>query len=303
MEPRVVRRMLIGLIVFGAAVIVPVASASQVVSTSTVSGLKLGVNDKGEALLTYTSRGKLVHVLATGAVNALPPVQGGKQVASSLDYSGGYKASSGTTATSYWSSFTCPAYNGPPLAWMTTACKAPDGSYWAVQEWQRQLPDYGVAPNPVQAASEVHLSHWTGPLPVLTITMNWAYKKYDHLFGTFTYNGSGVYGFASTPGGSPLDSWGRNVYVDTLDSAYGTGWRRDNSFLTHKAGGSFCYGFYAHGAFPAGNGTKYRATIIGPGLEPDIMWQGNAPGSYDPTAQAAADKAIVALNDPQCKPV
>jgi hypothetical protein len=302
MEPRVVRRTFIGLIVLGA-MIVPVASASQVISTSTVSGLKLGVNNTGQALLTYTSDGKLVHVLASGAVNALSPVKGSKQVASTLNYSGGYTKSSGMTATSFWNSFTCPAYNGPPLAWMTTACKAPNGSYWAVQEWQRQLPDYGVAPTQAQAASEVHLSHWTGPLPVLTITMNWAYKKYDHLFGTFTYNGTGVYGFASTPGGSPLDSWGRNVYVDTLDSAYGTGWRRDNSFLTHKVGGSFCYGFYAHGAFPAGNGSEYRATIIGPGLEPDIMWQGNAPGPYDPTAQATADKAIVALNDPQCKPV
>lgn len=49
------------------------------------------------------------------------------------------------------------------------ACKAPDGSYWAVQQWQRQLPNYGVAPTAPQAANEVHLAHWQGELPVLTV--------------------------------------------------------------------------------------------------------------------------------------
>ncbi|HWB21436.1 MAG TPA: hypothetical protein VG652_00955 [Gaiellaceae bacterium] len=346
------RRIFFGLTVLAAVVAVPVASASQVISTSTVSNLTLGVNSKGQAMLSYVSKGTTVHVLAYGAVNASPPTQGQKQVALTLDYDGGYKenytnnpaakaavanlrslqdqmkkataaknnparyalapkisaayaklAALRTAATDYWKTFTCPAYNGPALAWMTAACKAPDGSYWAVQEWQRQLPDYGVTPTPVQAATEVHLAHWTGALPVLTVTMNWAYKKFDHLFGTFTYNGTGVYGFASTPGGAPLDTWGRNLYVDTFDSAYGKGWERDNSFLTHKPGGSFCYGFYAHGSFPAGNGTKYRATIIGPGLTPDIEWQGDAPGPFDPVAQATADAAIVAMNDPQCKQV
>ena len=218
---------------------------------------------------------------------------------------GAYKmiANLRTAATDSWKTFTCPAYTGPALAWMTAACRAPDGSYWAVQQWQRQLPDYGLAPSPVEASTEVHLAHWTGPLPVLTIQMNWAYKSFDHLFGTFTYGGTGVYGFASTAGGAPKDSWGRNLYVDTFDSAYGTGWQRDNSFLTHKVGGSFCYGFYSHGAHPAGKGTKYRATIIGPGLTPDMMWQSPAPGVFDPATQATADQAIVALQDPLCKQV
>ncbi|HEX3852410.1 MAG TPA: hypothetical protein VHW01_15680, partial [Polyangiaceae bacterium] len=270
------RRILLVVTVFAAAIVVPVANASQVVSTSTVSNLTLGVNKEGQAMLSYVSKGTTVHVLAYGAVNAVPSVQGQKQVALTLDYDGGYKenytnsatakaavanlrnlqnqmkqataaknnparyalapkisaaysklAALRTAATDYWKTFICPAYNGPALAWMTTACKAPDGSYWAVQEWQRQLPDYGVTPTPVQAATEVHIAHWTGPLPVLTVTMNWAYKKFDHLFGTFSYNGTGVYGFASTAGGAPLDSWGRNLYVDTFDSAYGKGWERD----------------------------------------------------------------------------
>ena len=40
--------------------------------------------------------------------------------------------------------FTCPTYDGPALADLVAACKAPDGSYWAVQSWDRDLPDYGV---------------------------------------------------------------------------------------------------------------------------------------------------------------
>jgi hypothetical protein len=28
-------------------------------------------------------------------------------------------------------------------------------------------------------------------------------------------------------------------------------------------------------------GTKYRATIIGPGVTPDVYWESDAPGAYD----------------------
>src|SRR5947207_12608839 len=62
-----------------------------------------------------------------------------------------------------------------------------------------------------------------------------------------------------------------------LDSACGGGWKRDNSFLTHRAKGSFCYGLFPHGSHPAGSGKKYRATAEGPGVTPDVMWQGEAP--------------------------
>jgi hypothetical protein len=51
-------------------------------------------------------------------------------------------------------------------------CKAADGSYW--EEWQRELPDYGVAPTATQAVWELRLSHWTGVLPVLTVHTDWA---------------------------------------------------------------------------------------------------------------------------------
>jgi hypothetical protein len=276
------------------------ASASQLVDRN-AKGIKLAVNAKGEALLSYTSGGKVKHVLAWGAVNAVAPTTSRQQVALKLDYAGGWGKYHSNT---YWKTFgtACGKYDGPALAWLVTACKAPDGSYWALQSWQRQLPNYGLAATPTQAVWELRVSHWTGDLPVLTITTDWAWHPWDHLFGTFTYLGVPVYGFKATPGGNPLDTFGRNIYVDTLDSAYGSGWKRENSFLTHTGTGAFCYSVNPHGAHPAGKGTQYRATVEGPGVTPDIMWQGASPGPYDKTADETANEAITALGDRQCKP-
>ncbi len=208
-----------------------------------------------------------------------------------------------TAATDYWKTFTCPRYDGPALADEVAACKAPDGSYWAVQSWDRDLPDYGVPPSAEQATNEVHLSHWTGALPALDVHVDWAYNgQWNHLWGTYTYNGTGVYGFKSTASGAPLDSFGRNLYVDTYNSAYGSGWQRENSFLTHKPGGSWCYSVNPHGAHPAGTGSQYRLTILGPGVAPDVSVTVNAPGAYNKAAQAPDNAALAALNDPACKP-
>ena len=138
--------------------------------------------------------------------------------------------------------------------------------------------------------------------------MDWAYRqRFDHLFGSFIYAGYGVYGFASTRLGNPLDDFGRNLYVDTFDSAYGPGWRRENSFLTHRPGGAFCYGFYPNQngmRRPSGRGTHYRATIIGPGVTPDAYWEGPSPGPYNATLDPQAHDLQRSLfqNDTNCTP-
>ena len=49
----------------------------------------------------------------------------------------------------------------------------------------------------------------------------------------------------------------------------------------HKGTGMFCYGFYRHGSRPVGEGERYRATIIGPGVTPDVYWEADALGAYD----------------------
>ena len=274
-------------------------SASQLIDRN-AQHVQLEVNPQGEAMLTYTVHGQQKHVLAWGAVNAIPPTRSRPQSKFSLDYSGGFGRHH---VTQYWqkADWVCLPYDGPALAWLVTACKAPDCSYWAAQAWQRGLPDLGAMPSAQQAVWELHLSHWTGAAPELSITVDWSYRRFAHLFGTFTYGGVGEYGFRSTGSGMPLDTYGRNIYVDTFDSAYGRGWKRENSFLTHRPKGSFCYGFYAHGNHPAGAGAKYRATVIGPGVAPDVMWQGAGVGPYDATADATANAAQKALGDPHCK--
>jgi len=152
------------------------AFASEIIDRN-ASGVKLAVNGKGEALVTYSAGGRLKRVLAWGAVNAIAPTRIRPQAQFKLDYAGGWgKYRKRDYAAGFGSA--CGAYAGPPLAWLVAVCTAPDGSVWALQSWQRALPNYGLA-----------------------------------------------------------------------------------------------------------RGT--RATIIGPGVAPDVMWQGEAPGPYD----AAADKA------------
>jgi len=281
----------------------PVGASASTLIDRNAKGVTLKVNASGQALVSYTARGKRWNVLAWNAVNAIPPTPDKKQVEFRLDYSGGW----GTYRKDVWKTFasSCKAYSGPPLAWHVTSCTARDGSHWALQGWQRMLPNYGLVPSPEQAAWELRLSHWTGGLPDLTVNTNWAYRKYDHLFGTFVYNGVPVHGFASTSRGNPLDSFGRNLYVDTFNSAYGPGWKRENSFLTHGGTGAFCYGFYPHGNRPAGNGERYRATIIGPGVTPDVMWQGRSLGAYDETLdrQLKEVQRETYASDRHCKPV
>ena len=243
------------------------------------SNVKLDVNTKGEALLTYTVGGKIRRVLAWGAVDALAPTQSRKQVKFRLDYSGGY----GIYRRKYWQGFrnSCGAYRGPALGWLVKACTAPDGSHWTLQSWQRALPNYGLGATPTQAVWELRLSHWRGEPAVLEVTLDWAYRRFDHLYGRLTYRGEAVHGFRSTSTGVPLDTFGRNLYVDTFNSTYGEGWKRENSFLAQRDAGTFCYGFFSHGARPSGKGERYRATVIGPGVTPDPLWESEAQGSYD----------------------
>jgi hypothetical protein len=284
-------------------VLLPGAANASTLIDRNATDVTLQVDNGGQALVSFTARGKQWNVLAWGAVNADPPAPGTKQIDFKLDYSGGW----GTYKKDVWKTFanTCRPYTGPPLAWLVTSCTAKDGSHWALQSWQRMLPNYGLTPSSRQAVWELRLSHWTGDIPVLTVNRDWAYRRYDHLFGTFFYNGAPVHGFKSTAGGNPLDSFGRNLYVDTFNSAYGLGWKRENSFLMHKGTGTFCYGFYPHGGRPAGHGERYRATIIGPGVTPDVMWQDSSLGAYDESLdrQLADVQRELFASDGLCKPV
>jgi hypothetical protein len=293
------RRFAFACAVLAAVALAPAGQASELIDRN-ASRVSLAVSRDGKALVTYRAQGKLHRVLAWGAVNAITPTRDRPQVKFKLDYSGGW----GTFRRPIWKTLrnACQAYDGPQLRWVVASCRAPDGSYWALQSWQRMLPNYGLAPTPKQAVWELRLSHWTGEPAVLEIGTNWAYRRFDHIFGRFTFRGSPVYGFRSTSAGVPLDTFGRNLYVDTFNSAYGRGWKRENSFLMHTGSGAFCYGFFPHGPRPAGAGERYRATIIGPGVTPDVVWESPAPGAYSRELDSVANDAIRALGSDTCRP-
>jgi hypothetical protein len=249
-----------------------------------VSGLKISVNSKAEMLLTYQKAGATKHVLVWGAENARVPTQGGKQVKFRLDYSGGY----GKYHNVYWKTFknVCGQYDGPAIPNMIAACRAPDGSYWAAQSWPQPQPNLGYTPwLPELRANWLEVSHWSGDLAKFETGSGWIYSgRFQQIFGRLTYGGSGVYGFGTTRLGAPTDGFGVLIYLDTYNSTYGTGWKRENSFVPHNPTGVFCYGFYTFdptkGGYkhPPGQtakrgpglGANYRLTASGPGVTPNI---------------------------------
>jgi hypothetical protein len=140
------------------------------------------------------------------------------------------------------------------------------------------------------------VSHWSGPLPQLDVSPNWTYGgRLQGLFGRLTYSGTPVHGFR-TPSATRSDAYARFVYIDTLNSVYGPGWRRDTGIVTHRPSGAFCYSFVAQAPPPGypsaaprgpGNGERHRVTVMGPGVTPVVQWEGAGLSRFDPAADAA----------------
>lgn len=268
-----------------AAIVVPAASASQLIDRGATQ-VRIQVN-QGQALLSYRAHGRVRRVLAWGAVNARTPSATVPQAKFHLDYSGFGFAGGG-----------CAAYTGPSLPWLVAACDGPDGSFWAAQSFPQPLPDLGFTPwTSGQRTQWLELSHWTGPVPQLTVGQDWVYRgEFREVYGRLMFLGLPVYGLHTTRYGAPIGGYGSLVYLDVLNApAYGSGWRRENSFVTHKGSGGFCYGFYrfdpTRGGYQhppgvsarrgPGVATQYRLTAHGPGVAPDVGWTGSALGAYD----------------------
>jgi len=281
------------------------ATASKIIAGNAAQ-IQVAVNNRGQALVTYRDAGRLRHLLAWGASDARvrPATPDGlPQVKFSLDYSGGWRR----FRRAIWKTFAnaCRPYDGPALAWFVSGCKAPDGSYWALQNWQTRLPNLGFAPwLALQGQWWLHLSHWSGPLAKLEVYTDWlSGYHYEEVFGRYTYLGAGVRGFGTTTAGAPTDGYERIVYIDTHNSVYGPGWRRESAIVSHGTNGVFCHGFvpmnpytggyYAHPPNTPnrkrgpGKGDMYRITVTGPGVTPDLLWQG--PGLHRYNARNLAD--------------
>jgi hypothetical protein len=308
---RVFRGVAAGIAAVAAGVLAPTALASDPLTDVNLRDVTLQVNAKGEALVSYVREdGRPRHVLAWGALNALPPAADVPQVRFAWDYAGGWRK---YRDASYWKRFddACRPYDGPHLPFLVVACKAPDGSYWAVQSWQRRLPHRGVDPwVPAQSAWSFDLSHWTGDVAAVNLYVDWP-KTFNYeteqIFGRLSYADRPVHGFGTTAKGAPTDGYGRGLYIDTLDSAYGPGWKRETSVVFRNPTGSFCYSFYPTNdvslpgspSRPAGVGKRYRISVIGPGVTPDVVAEADGIGSYDAGNAAATqlERMQLALYD------
>jgi len=256
------------------------AQAAQLLARN-ATAVHIRTNAKGEALFTYRQGSTLRRVLVWGAINARFPTEGARQVEFKVDYSGGWR-SRHTTAFAG----SCGRYDGPALPNLVAACKAPDGSYWAAQSWGRPLPNLGYTPWNAETRQQwLEVSHWRGELPQLELHMGWVWSnRFQQLFGRYTYMGKPVYGFGTTRYGAPTDGFGRLIYLDTYNSTYGPGWKRENSFVPHNPSGAFCYGFYSFdptkGGYKhppgqtakrgPGTGEQYRVTASGTGVLPNV---------------------------------
>jgi hypothetical protein len=204
------------------------------------------VQDGKLAVVSYRQAGRARHALVWGAVDALPPSETVPQARFTIDWTGGWA----THRDAHWWRRVgnhCSRYDGPALASLVAACTAPDGSWWALQRWQPKLPHRGYPPyRSDQDAWELDVSHWTGRLADLEVHADWAFGGQAHnLFGRLLYAGVPVHGFHTVKGtGAPRDRYGRGLYIDTFDSAYGAGWKRETSIVFRKPTGVFCYSFW-----------------------------------------------------------
>jgi hypothetical protein len=318
------RLVVISLVIVSSLALAPPAAASQLVDRvygNEYRTLGLKVSRDGVAMLTYKTRGRWFDTLAWGAINARHPTPAVPQVRFRVDYTGGWR----TFGRKVRFRNVCSRYDGPRLTNLVAACKAPDGSYWAVQRLQRRYPGLGFLPwLPVHSKWSLHLSHWTGPLAKLEAWADWSWRgTLHHIFGRLTYLGRPVHGFKTNRFGSRRDKYGRLVYLDTFGSKYAPGWRRENAFVTHKPTGVFCYNFrarnplkggYVHppgyrgGLRGPGHGKAYRLTVEGPGVTPDVQLIVKGLPNFDPrnaehVAHEAAMNALrrqVAAGDKLC---
>lgn len=312
------RTLILALIALAVATAASVADAATLVDREPEGNrVSLKVNADGVALLEYRSKGRNQRVLAWGAVDV-------SRDRMRLDYSGGWGS-----RVADWRTFrnVCRPFDptqdvalGAAAELVVAACQAPDGSKWAVQTWQRLIPNYGGT----TGTNEIFISHWTGHTAQLQIEADWSRyasratgEHYQHLFGTFTFRGAPVVVNRADQRGNPLDTKGRNVYVDALDSTYttDTGWARVNGFLAQRPAGQFCYVFQprpiidnsihriaepwlTNARLHSGESrqNRYRATVIGPGVTPLVRtyWEGMA-GPYDAEVQAQKEALAVAL--------
>ena len=272
----------------------PSAAFGSYLLDRNASNVTLRVDKAGTAQVSYTVDGHRDRVLLWGAINTSGAGQQAQEFR--IDRSNGWKSGRNDPAKAL--SNGCSAYDGPDRLPFLVApvCKAPDGTYWAVQSYQyTSTPsmNYGARIGDRSYAYQLRVSHWSGPIATIEARANWSYAgRYQHLFGLVQYKGKGVYGYKHALDGQCQDRFCRNIAIDSYDSDYGRGWRRANAILVNAPNGQWCFGLTKKGTSGgmlktgASKVGKYRVYLSGPGVTPDPMLAIQGAGtSYDPSLQ------------------
>jgi hypothetical protein len=201
----------------------PAAHASVEVAAGAL-GATLAVDAAGDAVVSWTDGGDGRHTLLVARDGSLR--YGGVMAGADVSRSTG----------------------AVRLPWQVAVRETPDGSFYALQAWQR-LDD---------GPMELRFSRWRGEPTTLSLHVVCCKWGSVNLEGSASFHGRPIYGYRSTPQGSPLDPYGRNVYLDTLQSGR---WQRMMGILTHRPTGFFTLWIRSNWV-----GSAYRGTIPGPNL-------------------------------------
>lgn len=236
-----------------------IAGASELVDRNT-SRVRLSVTANNVALVTYRASGRSRRAAYWGAVNR-----------SSLRFQRRRtNLRSVAIAGVGGRKNTCSRYRGPALAWVVAACTNTDGSHWVLQSWTRTKRNYGGK----TGSRDLRISHFTGQPTELRAWTDWANRgERVHLYGTLRFHGEAIGAKRFTSTGRVLDSYGRNIAIDSLNSDMGSGWRRVNAILAHRPSGQFCYTFGPKARSTSKSGAsrslRYRISVPGPYVAPD----------------------------------
>ena len=281
------------------------AAASVAFGDRNVHDPTLAVSARGIAVVTYTTQdGQERHVLAWGAVNAYPhqtepPVT---QTHFSLDYSGGWKSHGRAT---FWQTLhnVCKPYTGPALPFFVTGCDAPDGSYWALQSWQRNLPVGGFAPwTAAQTAGRAppcpleRAAAGARDLPALDLRRNAAgllraadlpgparLRVADGLGGRQRHLGAEhLHRRPSTPiSGAAGSTTPRSARIRAAAASASRSSPRRRRRATR-----------APSRRATGSGRAIAISAIGPGVTPIVQWQAARLTTHDPQQEQSATQAF-----------
>ena len=237
------------------------------------------------------------HVLAWGAINAGRPLGAAPAGALRARLLGRAEARAPGDVEDASPTSARP-YDGPPLAYLVTACTAPDGSYWALQSWQRNLPHRGVAPwTAAQRAWELRLSHWNGALAHVELYTDWAFgERARHLRPPDLRRRSGVR--------LPLDLGRRAdrlLRPQPLHRHLRLGLRprveaRDVDRLPQADRRVLLLVLADARQLAAGQPGetggerhRYRISVVGPGVTPDVVAETPDPGPFDAKQERRRD--------------